>query len=46
MWNPRVEIMLALVLLGITEYYVGIISYIAFFQDYPIVNDKSCLTDN
>jgi len=30
-WNPRVEILLALVLLAITEYYVGIISYIAFF---------------
>lgn len=41
-WNPRKEMGLALLLLTIMEYYIGILSYVFFYNDYPIVNVRSC----
>ncbi|CAD8076144.1 unnamed protein product [Paramecium sonneborni] len=47
-WGPRQEIGLALLLLAVIEYYVGILGFVIFFNDYPIVDGTSCkiLSDN
>ncbi|CAK68868.1 unnamed protein product (macronuclear) [Paramecium tetraurelia] len=47
-WGPRQEIGLALLLLAVIEYYVGILGFVIFFNDYPIVNGTNCriLQDN
>lgn len=43
MWRPREEIGLALLLLSVIEYYVGILGYIIFYDDYPVVNSPGCI---
>ncbi|CAK81773.1 unnamed protein product (macronuclear) [Paramecium tetraurelia] len=47
-WGPRQEIGLALLLLAVVEYYVGILGFVIFFNDYRIVDGTSCriLPDN
>ncbi|CAD8153241.1 unnamed protein product [Paramecium pentaurelia] len=41
-WGPREEIGLALLLLAVIEYYVGILGFVIFFNDYPIVDGLGC----
>jgi inositol 1,4,5-triphosphate receptor type 3 len=43
MWRPREEIGLALLLLSVIEYYVGILGFIIFYDDYPVVNSPGCI---
>lgn len=41
-WGPREEIGLAILLLAVIEYYVGILGFVIFFNDYPIVDGLGC----